>query len=182
MKGTVITNATSADTLAEQERDIICGDFVKGEINMKVILKSDVNKLGKAGSLIDVSDGHARNFLIPKGLAVEATPGKLSEWKNEQARQKAKDEKNRQSALETQKALQGKSVTVEGKAGENGKLFGSITAAQIVEALASQHGLKDFDKRNIKLDETIKQPGNFPVSLKLYPGIQADMTLTVKVS
>ncbi len=78
--------------------------------------------------------------------------------------------------------MQGKSVTVEGKAGENGKLFGSITAAQIVEALASQHGLKDFDKRNIKLDETIKQPGNFPVSLKLYPGIQADMTLTVKVS
>lgn len=149
---------------------------------MKVILKSDVSKLGKAGSLIDVSDGHARNYLIPKGLAVEATPGKLSEWKSEQARLKAKDDKNRAEALELQKTLQGKAVVVEGKAGENGKLFGSVTAAQIAEALETQHGLKDFDKRNIKLDDTVKQPGNFPVSLKLYPGIQADMTLTVKVS
>ena len=149
---------------------------------MKVILKQDVNKLGKAGSLRDVSDGHARNFLIPKGLAIEATPGKITEWKAEQSRMKAKDEKNRQQAIELQKKLQGKSVTVEGKAGENGKLFGSVTAAQVAEALAAQHGLNDFDKRNIKLDETIKQPGDFPVSLKLYPGIQADMTLSVKVS
>ncbi|MBQ3403719.1 MAG: 50S ribosomal protein L9 [Synergistaceae bacterium] len=149
---------------------------------MKVILKTDVNKLGKAGSLVDVSDGHARNFLIPKGLAIEATPGKLNEWKNEQARLKAKDAKLHAEALELQKRLQGKAVTVEGKAGENGKLFGSITASQISEALEAQHGLKDFDKRNIKLDETIKQPGSFPFSLKLYPGVQADMTLTVKVS
>lgn len=149
---------------------------------MKVILKSDVSKLGRAGSLIDVSDGHARNFLIPKGLAVEATPGKLSEWKNEQARLKAQDDKNRSEALELQKALQGRSVTVEGKAGENGKLFGSITSAQIAEALERQHGLKNFDKRSIKLDEAVKQSGNFPISVKLYPGIQAEMTLTVKVS
>jgi len=149
---------------------------------MKVILKSDVSKLGKAGALVDVSDGHARNFLIPKGLAIEATPGKLNEWKNEQARLKAKDEKLRAEASALQKKLQGKSVTVEGKVGENGKLFGSITAAQVAEALEAQHGLKDFDKRNIKLDDTIKQPGNFPVSLKLYPGIQCDMTLAVKVS
>ncbi|MBQ7193882.1 MAG: 50S ribosomal protein L9 [Synergistaceae bacterium] len=149
---------------------------------MKVILKQDVNKLGKAGSLLDVSDGHARNFLIPKGLAIEATPGKISEWKTEQARIKAKDEKNRQEAIELQKKLQGKSVTVEGKAGENGKLFGSVTASQVADALASQYGIKDFDKRDIKIDETIKQPGNFPISLKLYPGIQVEMTLSVKVS
>lgn len=146
---------------------------------MKVILKTDVNKLGKAGSLIEVSDGHARNFLIPKGLAVEATPGKLTEWKAEQARMKAKDEKRHQEALELQKKLQGRAITIEGRAGENGKLFGSITPAQIAEALENQHGLKDFDKRDIKLDETVKQPGNFKFSLKLYPGVQADMTLTV---
>ena len=149
---------------------------------MRVILKVDVNKLGKAGSLIDVSDGHARNFLIPKGLAVEATPGKLAEWKADQARQQAKDAKDKQAALELQKKLQGKSVTVEGKAGENGKLFGSITPAQIAEALDSQHGLKDFDKRSIKLDETVKSAGNFKFSLKLYPNIQADMTLIVTVA
>ena len=149
---------------------------------MKVILKTDVSKLGKAGSLIDVSDGHARNFLIPKGLAVEATPGKMAEWKAEQARLKAKDEKNRQEALDLQKKLQGKSVRIEGRAGENGKLFGSITAAQIVDALAEQHGLKDFDKRNVKLDEAVKNAGDFKFSLKLYPSIQADMILTVTVA
>lgn len=149
---------------------------------MKVILKADVSKLGRAGTLIDVSDGYARNFLFPKGLAIEATPGKLSEWKAEQAKLKAKDEKLHQEAIELQKKLQDRSVTIEGKAGENGKLFGSITASQIAEALEAQHGLKDFDKRNIKLDEVVKQPGNFKFSLKLYPGVQADMTLIVKVS
>ena len=149
---------------------------------MKVILKSDVNKLGKAGTLVEVSDGHARNFLIPRGLATEATAGKLSEWRAEQERLKAKDEKRHNEALELQKRLQGRSVTVEGRAGENGKLFGSITPSQIAEALESQHGLKDFDRRAIKLDETVKQPGNFKFSLKLYPGVQAEMTLTVTVS
>lgn len=149
---------------------------------MKVILKADVNKLGKAGSLLDVSDGYARNFLLPKSLAIEATPGKISEWKAEQARLKVKDEKRHQEAIELQKKLQGRSVKVEGKAGDNGKLFGSITTTQIAEALEAQHGLKDFDKRDIKLDEVVKQPGNFPFALKLYPGVQADMTLTVTVA
>ena len=149
---------------------------------MRVILKSDVSKLGKAGSLIDVSDGHARNFLIPKGLAVEATPDKLAEWKAEQARLKAKDDKNRQEALELQKKLEGKSITIEGRAGDNGKLFGSITPAQIVEALAEQHGLKEFDKRNIKLDDAVKSAGSYKFSLKLYPNIQAEMTLVVTVA
>lgn len=149
---------------------------------MKVILKSDVNKLGKAGSLLEVSDGYARNFLLPKNLAIEATPGKITEWKAEQARLKAKDAKLHAEAVELQKKLQGKAVNVSGKAGENGKLFGSITAVQIAEALEAQHGLKDFDKRDIKLDETVKQPGQFKFSLKLYPGVQAEMTLVVTVA
>ena len=149
---------------------------------MKVILKADVNKLGKAGALLDVSDGYARNFLLPKNLAIEATPGKLSEWKNGQARLKAKDAKLHAEALELQKKLQGKSVNIAGKAGDNGKLFGSITATQIAEALEAQHGLKDFDKRDVKLDEVIKQSGNFKFSIKLYPGVQADMTLVVTVA
>ena len=149
---------------------------------MKVILKSDVNKLGKAGALLDVSDGYARNFLLPKNLAIEATPAKMNEWKNEQARLKAKDAKEHAEALGLQKKLQGKAVNITGKAGDNGKLFGSITGAQIAEALEQQHGVKNFDKRNIKLDETVKNPGNFKFSLKLYPGVQADMTLIVTVA
>lgn len=148
---------------------------------MKVILKSDVSKIGKAGSLLEVSDGYARNFLIPKGLAIEATPSKINEWKNQQAKQKAQDEKSRAQALELQKKLQGKAVTIEAKAGENGKLFGSITTSQISEALENQHNLKNFDKRNIKIDEVIKTSGNFKLGLKLYSGIQAEMTLIVSV-
>lgn len=149
---------------------------------MKVILKSDVNKLGKAGALLEVSDGYARNFLLPKNLAIEATPAKMNEWKNEQARLKAKDAKDHAEALELQKKLQGKAVNITGKAGDNGKLFGSITGAQIAEALESQHGVKNFDKRNVKLEETVKNPGNFKFALKLYPGVQADMTLIVTVA
>ena len=148
---------------------------------MRVILRADVSKLGKAGELVDVSDGHARNFLIPKGLAVEATPGKLAEWKAEQARAKAKDEKARQEALELQKKLQGKSVSIEGRAGENGKLFGSITPTQIADALKAQHGI-EVNKRDVKIDETVKSAGNYKFSLKLYPAIQADMTLIVTVA
>ena len=105
---------------------------------MKVILKSDVNKLGKSGALTEVSDGYARNFLLPKGLAIEATPAKLNEWKNEQAKLKAKDEKLRAEALELKKNLQDKIIKVEAKSGENGKLFGSITSAQVAEELIKQ--------------------------------------------
>ena len=148
---------------------------------MKVILKSDVNKVGKAGTLLEVSDGYARNFLLPKNLAIEATPAKINEWKNEQARLKAKDAKDRAEAQELQKKLQGRSVKIIGKAGDNGKLFGSITAAQVVEALEAQHDVKNFDKRNVKLEETVKKAGNYDFSLKLYPGVQADMTLIVTV-
>ena len=149
---------------------------------MKVILKSDISKLGKAGSLIDVSDGHARNFLIPKGLAVEATAGKLAEWKAEQARLKAKDDKNRQEALALQAKLQGQAVSIEGRAGDNGKLFGSVTPAQIADALEAQHGLKGIDKRSIKLDDPVKAAGSYKFVLKLYPSVQAEMTLVVTVA
>ena len=83
--------------------------------------------------------------------------------------------------MELQKKLQGRSITVEGKAGENGKLFGSITSGQIVEALEAQHGLHGIDKRDIKLDEPVKSGGNFKFSVKLYPGVVADMTLVVTV-
>ncbi len=146
---------------------------------MKVILKNDVAKVGKAGSLLEVSDGYARNFLLPKGLAIEATPAKINEWKNQQAKQKALDEKSRLEAIDLQKKLQNRAVTIEAKAGDNGKLFGSITTTQIAEALEAQHNLKNFDKRNIKLDETVKTSGNFKLTLKLYSGVLAEMTLIV---
>ena len=147
---------------------------------MQVILKVDVNKVGAAGSLVTVSDGYARNYLLPRGLAMEATPGKIAAWKEQQERQKAKEAKQRQEAEEVRKGLQGKSLQIEAKAGENGKLFGSVTAAQIAEALEAQYQIK-ADKRVIRAVETIKQPGSYPFTLKLFPGVQAEMTLSVVI-
>ena len=145
---------------------------------MQVILKADVNKVGSAGALVNVSDGYARNFLFPRGLAVEATPSKVAAWKEEQANKRKKEAKQLQEAEETKKGLQGKSVKIEAKAGENGKLFGSITTAQVAEALSRQYG-RTVDKRDIKMDDVIKQPGSYPFALKLYAGVHADMTLSV---
>jgi large subunit ribosomal protein L9 len=145
---------------------------------MQVILKKDVNKIGKAGQLLEVSDGYARNFLFPRDLAEEATAGKIADLKTRQQSQKAKEAKEKLTSEEDKERLQGKVVRVAMSAGENGKLFGSVTTAQIAEALEAQFRVK-IDKRNIKLAEPVKQSGNHSISIRLYAGVHADMTLAV---
>ncbi|MDR1979833.1 MAG: 50S ribosomal protein L9 [Synergistaceae bacterium] len=147
---------------------------------MQIILKKDVNKIGKSGQLLEVSDGYARNFLFPRDLAEEATIGKIADLKARQQNQKAKEAKEKQTSEEDKIRLQGKVVRVFASAGENGKLFGSVTTAQIAEALEAQYRIK-IDKRNIKLAEPVKQSGNHAVSIRLYAGVQADMTLSVEI-
>jgi large subunit ribosomal protein L9 len=146
---------------------------------MQVILKKDVNKLGNAGQLLDVSDGYARNFLFPRDLAEEATEGRLADMKTRQQNKKTKEDKERRASEEDRQRLQGKEIRILASVGENGKLFGSVTAAQIAEALEAQYALKT-DKRNIKLSEPVKQPGRYGISLRLYAGVQAEMTLFVE--
>ena len=147
---------------------------------MQVILKKDVNKIGKAGQLLEVSDGYARNFLFPRDLAEEATAGKIADLNARQQSRKAREDKEKQAAEEKKKLLQDKVLHVTASAGESGKLFGSVTAAQIAEALLTQYMVK-ADKRDIKLAEPVKQPGNHAVSIRLHAGVQADMTLSVEV-
>ena len=147
---------------------------------MQVILKKDVNKIGKAGQLLDVNDGYARNFLFPRDLAEEATAGKIADLKTRQQNQKSKEAKEKQTSEENRERLHGKVVRVFASAGENGKLFGSVTTAQIAEALEAQYRIK-IDKRNIKLAEPVKQSGNHAISIRLYPGVQVDMTLAVDI-
>ena len=139
---------------------------------MKVILKQDVAKVGKKGELIEVSDGYGRNFLVGRGLADEATPGKVREYQEHQKTQKAKDDKRQKAAAELKKTRGGKVVTVKASAGEGGK-------AQVAEALGAQFGCS-VDKKDIKLDDSIKQAGSFAFKIKLYPGIDAEMTLKVE--
>lgn len=146
---------------------------------MKVILKQDVTKLGAAGDLVDTSDGYARNYLFPRDLAEEATPDRVKEWKAREASKKNKEEKLKNEAAETGKKLSGKTVRVQVSAGEKGKLFGSVTAANVAENIASQLGIT-VDKRDIRLAETVKQTGSYPFFIRLHAGIETEMTLVVE--
>lgn len=146
---------------------------------MKVILLQDVSKLGKKGDLVEVNDGYGRNFLIPRELAEEATSGKIKAWKELQSSKEARQEKERLQAEQVKKHLQGRQVTIKVSVGEGGKLFGSVTSSQIAEALVSQLQAR-VDKKEIRLDEAIRQVGNFPFKIRLAPSIEVEMTVKVE--
>lgn len=146
---------------------------------MKVILTDDVHKLGRKGEMTEVSDGYARNFLFKKGLAVEATASKIKEWEQQQQAKKNRDAKMAQEAAEIKKKIGGKRVVVKMPCGDEGRLFGSVTSAQIAQALSEQYGIS-VDKRDIKVDDAIKQLGTYPIRIRLYTGIEADLTMAVE--
>ena len=146
---------------------------------MKVILKQDVNKIGKKGELLEVADGYGRNFLISRGLAEEATEGRIRELQQMQKTQKIKDDKKLKIAEEAKKKLGGKVVRIKVNTGEGGKLFGSVTNAQIADVLKAQYGIP-VEKKDLKMDETVKQTGEFSFKVKLYTGVEAGMTLKVE--
>ena len=145
---------------------------------MKVILNQDVKGTGKKGDLVNVSDGYARNFLFPRKLAVEANAQAMNEknTKESAAVFRLAEEK---AAAEAKKAkIHGKTLKIVGKAGQSGKLFGSITPKEIVEVLKNQYGL-DIDKKKISLKSEIKTFGTFECDVKLYTGIVAEMNIEV---
>lgn len=146
---------------------------------MKVILTQDVNKLGHKGDMVEVSDGYARNFLFKKNLAMEGTPGKLKEWEEQQKAKKNREARLEKNALEIRKKIGGKKVVVKMSAGDEGKLFGSVTSAQIAVSLQEQHSV-EVDKKDIKLDDQIKQLGMYPFKIKLYAGVEVELTLVVE--
>lgn len=144
---------------------------------MKVILKKDVKGQGKAGDLVNVSDGYARNFLFPRDLAMQADAQALNELHNreEAARYHAKVEK--ETALAMAETLKGKTVTVHAKAGSAGRLFGAVTSKEVAAALKEQFQL-DVDKRKIVMDD-IKAFGGYPAQIKLLSGVTAQITVMV---
>ncbi len=146
---------------------------------MKVILKQDVKKLGNMGDLVEVNDGYARNFLIPRGLGEEATTGRVKQLREKKASKKARDEKERQQAEEVRKHLQGKQVRLAVSAGEKGKLFGSVTSAQIAKAVSDQFKTK-VSKKDLKVDDAVKQVGEYKFRVRLYAGVEAEMSLKVE--
>ena len=145
---------------------------------MKVILLQDVKGKGKKGQMLEVSDGYARNFMLPKKLAIEATADAINTMRMNDKATQERIAREKAEALATAKQLRELTVTVMAKGGGNGRLFGSITNQEIADALEKQSGIK-LDKRKLVLSETIKNVGTYTVTCKL--GYEITAPLTVKI-
>ena len=145
---------------------------------MKVILLQDVKGKGKKGQMLEVSDGYARNYMLPRKIAVEATADAVNTMRMNDKAAAEKAAKERAEALETSKKLRDMTLVVTAKGGGSGRLFGSVTNAEVAEALAKQSGIK-LDKRKIVLNETIKNVGTYTATCKL--GYEITAPLTVKI-
>ena len=145
---------------------------------MKLILLENVKGVGKKDEIINANDGYARNFLLPKKLAVEANNQNLAKLKSKQESTEHKKMTEKQEAEELSKKLEKIILKIQVKAGENGKIFGGVTAKEIAEQLQKQHNFK-VDKKKIDLKETIKQTGMFTIDLKLYEGVNAKLKIHI---
>ena len=145
---------------------------------MQVILLKDVKGQGKAGQVVKVSDGYARNMLLPKKLAMEATPANMKVLEKQRAQIEAQRAIDKQVAEDIKAKVEAKTVKVVTKAGENGRLFGAITSKDIAEAIQKEF-LIELDKKKIDLDAPIKQTGVTEVTLRLFPGVQAKCKVDV---
>ncbi len=144
---------------------------------MKVILLEDVKSLGKKGEMVSVSDGYARNFLFPRKLAGEANSQALSELKNREAAEKHRIDAEKQAANDAAAQLNGKSLHIAAKAGQGGRLFGSVTAKEVAEHIEKEFGIA-IDKRKITMED-IKNYGSYTVEIKLYSGINTQLYVVI---
>ena len=146
---------------------------------MKVVLLKDVKNVGKRDDILNVSDGYARNFLFPQKLAAEAKPGTLKEIERKRAAQDAREAELKAEAQAKAEMLKNKVIVLQVKCGEKGRLYGSVTSAEVAEALEKQHGIK-ADKRKIDIGDPIREVGIREISVWLYSGITTKMKLDVQ--
>ena len=146
---------------------------------MKVILLKDIKGTGKKDQIIEASDGYARNFLFPKGLAREANATNLNAIENAKSAHKHREDVERAKAEEIRKEISGKVIRITARGAEGGKLYGSVTAQEIADALNKQYGVK-VEKRKIDV-ANIRNAGDFTVNVWLYAGITAEMTAKVEI-
>ena len=147
---------------------------------MKVILLKDIKGTGKKDQIIEASDGYARNFLFPKGLAREANAANLNAIENAKSAKKHREDVERANAQEVAAKLAGKAIRISARGAEGGRLYGSVTSQEIADALEKQYGVK-VEKRRIEV-ANIRNAGDFTVSVWLYAGITAEMTARVEVA
>lgn len=144
---------------------------------MKVILLKDVKKLGKKGDVINASDGYARNFLFPKGLAKEATENNLHILNNQKENERKQKLAELEAAQKLASELKGKEIKIVGKAGDNGKLFGAITSKDVAKKIKETYKI-DIDKKKIVM-ETIKVAGGYEIEVKIYPEVSTKMKVII---
>jgi large subunit ribosomal protein L9 len=144
---------------------------------MKVILKEEIRKLGKMGQIVDVADGYARNYLVPRGLAVEANTKNIRSMEHAKKIIQEKSKKLKDSAENFASRISSMTLTIKAKAGEEEKLFGSVTTMDIAEALLNE-GI-EIDKKKISLEEPIKRLGSYSVQIKLHPDVSVPLNIQV---
>ncbi|HKY13302.1 MAG TPA: 50S ribosomal protein L9 [Microthrixaceae bacterium] len=150
-------------------------------VNLKVLLRGDVDGLGKKGDIVEVTTGYARNFLLPRGLALKATTGAEAQAGAMRRKRILKDAKDREASEEIAKLLVPKVINLSARAGEGGKLFGSITQNEIVAAIEEQSGVV-LERRTVLLDEHIKTTGTHTVQVRLHSEVEFPVTLEVAAS
>ena len=145
---------------------------------MKIVLRDAVDNLGRTGDVVDVADGYARNYLVPRGLAIKATKGVVAQAESMRRNRAARDARERDAAEATAGTLSGLRLEIPARAGEGGKLFGSVTAADVVDALEAQQGVV-VDRRKVALDEPVKEVGDVEVEITLHSDVKATLTVAV---
>jgi large subunit ribosomal protein L9 len=145
---------------------------------MRIVLRADVENLGKKGDLVEVADGYARNFLVPKGLALRATAGIQKQADAMRRNRSARDQRDREDAEAVAARFEGRTITITARAGEGGRLFGSVTSTDIADAVFEQVGAQ-IDRRKIALDDPLKELGATEIVVRLHP--EVDATLQVEV-
>jgi large subunit ribosomal protein L9 len=148
---------------------------------LKIILKKDIKTLGKKESMIEVNDGYARNYLLPRGLAVEANTTNLNVMNTRKEAEKSKKDRELAKARELAEKLKNISVVIKTKAGENGKLFGSITSKDISDKLKNDFNL-EIDKKKINMPDTLKSLGTAEVEIRIYPEVNVKLIVKIEQS
>jgi large subunit ribosomal protein L9 len=148
---------------------------------VKVVLRSDVDNLGKKGDLVDVADGYARNYLVPRGLALKANAGIQKQADAMRRNREARDRREREAAQALAAQFEGRTISIKARAGGEGRLFGSVTSVDIADAVQQQTGA-ELDRRKIELAEPLKELGPAELTVRLHPDVVATIHVDVEAA
>jgi large subunit ribosomal protein L9 len=148
---------------------------------MRIVLRDDVDNLGKKGEIVDVADGYARNYLVPRGLALKASSGSQKQADAMKRNREARERRDREGAQTLAAQFEGRTITIKARAGGEGRLFGSVTANDIAEAVQKQTGA-DIDRRKLTLDEPLKELGGVDLQVRLHPDVIATIHVEVEAA